>query len=542
MTTQTKLSPEKKAAIERYFAVAQDKDSAYEDVLRAYIENLFLVPHRDTAQRVPMVFTPAQDRYWKRKTARDVVTKARQVAFSSIVNAWFCSDIWHTRGLWALLVTQKPEEKQIPQHQARMRLFWNSVPEGLKPRWVKENHDHWEWAFECQSGCYKAHDFPCGNVPTSHFWFGASGSLELAQGGTYHRIHCTEVSGYERTEAETLRENLAGAPESSIIVWESRPNGVDNVQYELYQEAKARSGVYTAHFLPWFLEPGYTMPRAILGREPVFTEHEARLMQAHGLTHEQIAWRRVKIKDIGSETRFLEQFCEDDESCFLLTGSQVFDAEYLQSLTFLAKNPLRQRGSFRMYMPPKPGALYVIGGDAAKGLTTSNDTAAVVRNAETLEHVATVQGKINPEDFAGVLAEVGGMYNDALINPERKEHGYEVISTLVHKHEYPHVYKHLPHYVGGDDTLGFPTSGVTKPWIVGVVKDLVATHTWTSPDAQLILQMRQYAEVDINKFEGKMDDLVMADLMCWAAIGQALLLRPRRRSVLDKSPVLQAGW
>mgnify|MGYP001574021064 CR=1 FL=1 len=523
----TTLAPEKREAIERYLAAVEDKTVKYEEVLRSFIENFYLISHRDDARRVPMKFTPAQGAYWKRKTSRDVVTKARQVAFSSVVNAWFSADLWHTPGLWALLVTQKPEEKQIPQHQTRLKLFYNSVPDGFKPRQIRENHDRWEFAFQCQQGCYAKHPQPCGNVPTSQFWFGASGTEELAQGGTYHRIHFTEASGYDPKEAEQLRDNVAGAPLSSIIVWESRPNGADNFFHDLYQEARTKSGVYRAHFFPWHMEPYYAIDPVVLGKAPKLTEHEARLMLTLGLTMGQIAWRRLKIREMGSEERFLEQFAEDEETCFLISGKQVYDALYLRQVVDEAKPPLSATDTVRIWLPPVAGEAYCIGADPAMGHQHSDDSAAIVRKARTWEHVATVQGKIPPREFAGILSELGKKYNEAVVNVLRNDNSFGVQDLLLNGFGYENLYVHSrATAVNGDDLWGFPESRTTKAWVVGQQRTMVLDKLWKSWDKELIGQMLRFqmsmTEFGNITYGGDPDDLVSADLACLAAREQAL--------------------
>jgi hypothetical protein len=65
-----------------------------------------------------------------------------------------------------------------------------------------------------------------------------------------------------------------------------------------WQNAEAGIGDYQAIFVPWFWDEGYV--RDATGFVP--TDEEMEYRETHGLTNEQLAWRRNKIAELGDET------------------------------------------------------------------------------------------------------------------------------------------------------------------------------------------------------------------------------------------------
>ena len=512
------------------------RQRCYDDQ-RFFIETFFKIqPRESSLGLIPMKLTKVQQHYWQHRTERTLVLKARQVAMSSVVNAEFTADAMLFPGTAVLILTQKPEDKMLPWHRNRVQTFIDSVPKGFLPWEMDESNTHhvsFKWGQKFGGA-------------RSHIFFGSAGTLEIGQGATINRAHITEFSAWEDKEVEAVLTNLRGMPlDNSRIVIESRPKGAKGKFHDMWEEAKSGKGSYTGLLYPWFWEQSYTYDPSYLGKSPDLSEREEWLLREHRLSLGQIAWRRMQIKDAQSlhgdqaEAHFLEQYLEDDISCFLMTGGQVFKVTYLSKLYSEKKPPVwtSPDGTLRIWKQPEPGEAYAIGADSALGLIDSDDSAVTVRNARTWEHVATIKGHIAPRPFGGRLAELGHKYNYALITPERNTFGAHVIDVLMNEMGYHNVYHHSRVMYGGDDLYGFPTNLATKPVLVAKQQQLVNLEHmgWTSPDEFLIKQMLGYQQED-GKYEGHPDDLVMADMLCLAGREQALLMRPGpQRKVAVKS-------
>jgi hypothetical protein len=78
------------------------------------------------------------------------------------------------------------------------------------------------------------------------------------------------------------------------------------------------------HFFPWWYEASYKedVTKKKLG---AMTDEEKELVKLHGLTEEQIAWRRTRWRIMRGQAA--QEYAEDFVSCFLASGECVFDME-----------------------------------------------------------------------------------------------------------------------------------------------------------------------------------------------------------------------
>jgi hypothetical protein len=499
---------------------------------RKYIETFFKIHGRDVGEiglnLVPFKFTKVQDDYWATRTARDVYLKARQVTMSSIIQADYTAEAMLTPGLNVLVLVQKPEDQTLMYHRRRVQTFIDSVPVQIRPKVVVSN-DH-QITFEFKSS---------GEKHYTNMFFASSGSQAVGRGATIHRVHITEFASWEEQDAEEILTTLLGLPKDSRVCIESSPKGASGPLYKLWRLATRREGNYTPHLYEWWWENAYRVENGETGYDG--SAEEAKLTLKHALGQDQINWRRNMIREAANVKGedyalqgFLQEYLEDDVTCFLLSGSPAFDTLYLESLSKSSRPPVYTRGDLRVWLPAEPGEAYVIGADPAEGLVTSNLSAAVVRKASNWDHVATLRGRIAPKDFAGYLATLGREYNLAVINVERNNHGHTVLDNLLTYYRYPHLFRHFLNYRNLDDArFGFQTNSATKGRLVSAERDLINLRAWLTYDRELIEQARIYEELGSSnstiKFSGEHDDILMADMLALAARSQARTIKGSER-------------
>lgn len=287
---------------------------------RELIEKLFKI--QDKRRRVvPFKLNPAQEYYWARKTRRNILLKARQKGLSKVIDADQLIDC-----------IKKTTNAVVISHEreATRRLF-NAVKFYIdnlevKPYMTTENKNEIK--------------FPKRN---SFYYIGTAGQRAFGRGDTIHRAHLSEAAFYP--DLDKILAGVSEAAEYGEIDIESTANGRGNPFYDLWMKAKSGKSSYTPIFIPWFIDDEYSADsmtvNEILGLSETIREMFAipalefeyddeetelieRVKKEYGktLTAGQIKWRRYKKWDLAD--RFFQEYPEDDVSCFLQSGRNVF--------------------------------------------------------------------------------------------------------------------------------------------------------------------------------------------------------------------------
>lgn len=117
-----------------------------------------------------------------------------------------------------------------------------------------------------------------------------------------------------------------------------------------------------------------------------------------------------------------------------------------------------REGPFRVWDEPQDGAQYVVGVDFAEGKQRDlgassrkpgfnllrdrpDNSAAIVIEVESGQHVATWRGHAEPSEMAGVVVAIGCIYNQAMIVPEINSQGLGAVDVMVKVFRYPNIYR-----------------------------------------------------------------------------------------------------
>jgi hypothetical protein len=326
------------------------------------------------------------------------------------------------------------------------------------------------------------------------------------RGLTIHNLHCSEVARWPRDVSETLASLRAAVPPDGEIFLESTPNGAGGTFYDEWQRA-AQTG-YTRHFYPWWWDPDYRRPVAIVR----FTDEELELMQKHGLEPAQIAFRREVRANFRNRAR--EEYAEDPESCFLASGECVFDADIIEQRL---KQPVpimeeTDNGRLLTFFPPVPAVngapakQYVIGVDPAGGGSEGDYSCAQVVEVMNGAQCAELHGHFPPQELAARVAVLAHKYNDALVAVERNNHGHAVLAHLTMSQAYINIYKM-------DGQLGWITNVATRPRMLTHFSDIVSHGSYMLSSPRLLEECRtfiRYPDGSCSAAAGAHDDTVMA--------------------------------
>lgn len=193
----------------------------------------------------------------------------------------------------------------------------------------------------------------------------------------------------------------------------------------------------------------------------------------------------------------------------------------------------RERGSLHVWDHPRDRVEYIIGVDTAEGIVrdraafkgahlTKRDarpdhSAAIVIEAESSLHVASLWGDFPTTAWTPMVAALGYYYNDALLVPEVNGPGIEVVNSLVQRLEYPNVYRRRVVNIITDDPLqvqwGWLTGHSSRKLLIARIEERLNNHQLFTRDKDLISEL-QTLEIDEGgieraKYPNK-DDRVMA--------------------------------
>jgi hypothetical protein len=199
---------------------------------------------------------------------------------------------------------------------------------------------------------------------------------------------------------------------------------------------------------------------------------------------------------------------------------EVYDKETgkLLPLRKLRDHP---RGELKVYRERDPRETYVIGADVGMGLRSgvrgrpSDPSVAQVLDSQ-LRQVAVWRGTVHPDVFADILVALGYHYNEALLVPERNNHGL-VTCVELRDQNYPNIYLDVTEGSIEPDketlNIGVFTSEKTKPLMIDKLRAFDRNREIEINDTTTLEEMLTFVVTESGKMEaegGTHDDCVMS--------------------------------
>ncbi|MBN1249823.1 MAG: hypothetical protein JXC32_19330 [Anaerolineae bacterium] len=488
-------------------------------VLREWLETCLYI--RDKERRViPLRLNWAQADYYEHRTQRDIILKARQLGFTTLICGLFFADTILRPNTTSVIVAHDTDSSE--KIFRIVQLFWERLPAREQQRVGKPRFSN-------------RREFLWPQI-NSQFYVGTAGAKTFGRGQTINNLHCSEFAFWPNP-LDALTALTEAVPADGRIVIESTANGVGNYLHDLWTEAKQQQVRYAPHFYVWWENPAYALPGPPLGE---VTEEERELRakaKQHGLalSEDQLRWRREKAKDL--RDKFLQEYPEDDVTCFLTSGRCCFDVQALlvqhrrasQTRPEAVASIPGKKGTtavapatLSVWRRPQSGKRYVIGVDIGEGLEGRDASAAFVLERETGEQVAELHGWVAPDRFARLVDALGRWYHLALVAVERNNHGHSTLNTLSNVCRYPRLYKHVKYDANANvvPVLGWPTDQSTKPILVDDLAAAIADGHIVLNSPALIDECLTFVTTDTGAQEaqeGKRDDRVLAAGIAWQA-------------------------
>lgn len=488
---------------------------------RFFIETFISIKDKDRFI-TPFIFNPIQDLFYqryeemnKKGVRRHIILKPRQLGFTTLICAMFLAECILVPNTVAAIIAHDAEST------ARIfeitKLMYDKLPEEIRP--IKKYSSKREIVFEDIG---------------SKIFIGTAGSVGFGRGTTINLLHCSEYAFWEKPE-ELLPSLLETVPkDNGVIIYETTANGYNHFHDDYLVATKTNdmdrklNQIPFPHFYRWFDHPEYFFDIGEAEQEYVrvsLNKDEESMIKVHNLTLGQIAWRRSKQSSL--KEKFMQEYPEDDISCFIASGKPFFDRQIIKSIgIWLEENKIDEWKKqmmedkitiFKQYIP---GEKYILCVDPAEGNPQSDNSSAYILrlNKEPIfiEQCAEISDKLAMPKFYRLLYHLGALYGFPRLAIERNNHGhllnYWAANGFMQDQvklldSYPNI------YMSKDGKPGFMTTSTSRPLILDNLAELLRNNMLVIYSRTWLDQALSFVYNDAGRPEAqgnKKDDSIIA--------------------------------
>jgi len=487
-----------------------------DEFIRFARQNLFI--RTTDAKLVPLVLRPVQLEFHRDLTGRDNVSKSRKHGISTYIAARFYWKLTTGKNLSAALVAHDPAGTaslwQIVQ------LFYDNDPRVKSGELTTRYASTIELYFDQLNSRFRA----------------INASEGSGRASTTNLLHISELAFWKGRALNTLIGMLESVPpreRGSEVFIESTSNGEGNDYHQRFVAAVQGESSFAAHFFPWFEHPENVAPWE--AGAPDYDDEERLIAARFRLSPEQIAFRRVKIRDLGRD-KFRQEHPLTWQESFLASGRPALDRDALEALEHLcARAPLNEtredQNYARVFAAPKPGGRYAAGIDMSEGVRGGDAQDLSIIDAVTLEEVASMNGRWPIHVFARKSAAMVNAYQ-AFTAVEVNNHGHALLEHWLHGKDALRVDRELLYHRKDYDNRGraikkpgWLTNEKTRPIMVADFDEAVRKRWVSFHDREFYTEARAFAYQDDGKPAappGMHDDRVISRALALQARKEAL--------------------
>lgn len=282
----------------------------------------------DDAYSVPFKPNRAQKRFLKRLWHRNIILKARQLGFTTLIAILWLDHALFNADQRCGIIAQDREAAEVI-FRDKVRYAYNNLPDEIRERFPLKRDSATELLF--------AHNNSSVRVATS------------VRSGTIHRLHISEFgkicAKYPEKAKEVMTGSIPAVPTNGILVIESTAEGANGEFYELssraetlhYAHTKLTVRDYRFHFYAWWQEPNYRMDSSLVEITPEQHDYFERIEQEAGCTIDldQRAWYvSTQAADFaGREERMWQEYPSTPAEAFQQSTEGHYLTKVLQVVT-----------------------------------------------------------------------------------------------------------------------------------------------------------------------------------------------------------------
>lgn len=406
-----------------------------------------------------------------------IVLKARQIGFSTLAAAYalWLAYFWPDRFVVMLSRTEREAIKLL----AKAKYGFKALPQWMRRRGPTQTSDNQlKITFDNDSAI---ESLPSGNDP--------------ARGESVFLVIVDEMAFLPNSEeAWASIEPIADVGGRVIML--STANGSGNFFHLAWIGATTGVNLFHPIFWPW----------SAGDRDERWYEEKRMTMPSWQLHQE---------------------YPSNPDEAFIRSGNPVFDVDALRDMetespavgyvAILSRRNSEFRpsgqGELRMFAPPHKGGVYCLGADVAEGLEHGDFSSTHIIEAGTGAVVAHWHGHIDPDLWGELLAEIGWMYNNALVGVENNNHGLTTLKAA-QRYGYKNLYRQrrlAQRTADPTEILGWRTTAQSKPLAIDELHQSLRDGALRLRDALTIAELRTFVRDGNGKMHGSpYDDRVMS--------------------------------
>jgi len=270
-----------------------------------FIEENFQVLDRETQLPVPFKLNKVQRKYvnilMKEKPdmdgIRDIILKARQQGFSSLILALFAVDFLFRPYSISICISHRKDATELLFKKVKFYLETYCEKNGLD-----------------MSSLLKTDSKNMLENATNNamFYIGTAGTKVGGRGGSARNVHFSEAAFYQDTELITAEEIILATSQQvpqdkGMIFIESTANGEGNFYHSEWERASSGKSSYSTRFFGW---------------QEFYTKE----------------WVEKKRLEFPTDKMWMQEYPSTPEEAFITSGSPYFDVAKLNAM--LKKAPI----------------------------------------------------------------------------------------------------------------------------------------------------------------------------------------------------------
>lgn len=372
--------------------------------------NNFYIRTKD-GRRVPFIHNKAQLHYEQNRTGRDYILKARQMGFTTYEQLRKLEVILLNKYInVATVAHSRDKTEDIFQIS---KFAWDNLPEDFRNVYDVKYDNVRELMFSSMGSRY----FVDTNI----------------RSGTVQDLHISEFA-FNSDVNGLISSTFETVPKNGCITLETTANGLNEAQ-EFWQMAVEGKNGFTPHFYNWTWDNEYqqTPPESNTWKDDYKLIAKRcgliyDIQEQFQLTDSQFYWYYLKAVMNGEKVK--QEYPIVPEESFLSSSISVFDLFKVSQLR--PTTPLRTFKGVNIYEEPKENHRYCIGVDTAEGLGGDMTSVEVwdMTEDKKIEVGSFADSTIRPDQTAELVIELGKMYNNAFLIPERNSSGLSTVLKI----------------------------------------------------------------------------------------------------------------